>query len=47
MRPSRGMGALAPSKVPRAKRRGDSVPVPCLAKGGVPAAPKGAKKDCK
>ena len=27
MRPSRGMGAIAPSKVPRAKRRGDSQPV--------------------
>ena len=23
MRPSRGMGAIAPSKIPRAKRRGD------------------------
>lgn len=27
MMPSRGMGAVAPSKVPRAKRRGDSKPV--------------------
>ncbi len=27
MKPSRGMGAIAPSKVPRAKRRGDSQPV--------------------
>jgi len=27
MRASRGMGAIAPSKVPRAKRRGDSQPV--------------------
>jgi hypothetical protein len=27
MMPSRGMGAMAPSKVPRAKRRGDSKPV--------------------
>jgi hypothetical protein len=27
MMPSRGMGAIAPSKVPRAKRRGDKKPV--------------------
>ena len=27
MRPSRGMGAIAPSKIPRAKRRGDDKPV--------------------
>jgi len=27
MRPSRGMGAVAPSKIPRAKRRGDTKPV--------------------
>lgn len=27
MMPSRGMGAMAPNKVPRAKRRGDSKPV--------------------
>ena len=27
MMPSRGMGAIAPSKVPRAKRRGDNKPV--------------------
>lgn len=27
MRPSRGMGVIAPSKVPRAKRRGDAKPV--------------------
>jgi hypothetical protein len=27
MRPSRGMGAMLPSKVPRAKRRGDDKPV--------------------
>ena len=27
MMPSRGMGIVAPSKVPRAKRRGDSKPV--------------------
>ena len=27
MMPSRGMGAMAPSKIPRAKRRGDSKPV--------------------
>lgn len=27
MRPSRGMGAMMPKKVPRAKRRGDSKPV--------------------
>lgn len=27
MMPSRGMGAIAPNKVPRAKRRGDSKPV--------------------
>lgn len=27
MRPSRGMGIIAPSKVPRAKRRGDDKPV--------------------
>jgi len=27
MMPSRGMGAIAPGKVPRAKRRGDSKPV--------------------
>ena len=27
MMPSRGMGAIAPSKVPRAKRRGDDKPV--------------------
>jgi len=27
MMPSRGMGVMAPSKVPRAKRRGDDIPV--------------------
>jgi hypothetical protein len=27
MMPSRGMGVMAPSKIPRAKRRGDSKPV--------------------
>ena len=27
MRPSRGMGAISPSKVPRARRRGDEQPV--------------------
>jgi len=27
MMPSRGMGAVAPSKIPRAKRRGDNKPV--------------------
>lgn len=27
MRPSRGMGAISPSKVPRARRRGDEKPV--------------------
>ena len=27
MMPSRGMGAIAPRKVPRAKRRGDNKPV--------------------
>ena len=27
MMPSRGMGAMSPSKVPRAKRRGDKKPV--------------------
>ena len=27
MMPSRGMGAVAPSKIPRAKRRGDDKPV--------------------
>ena len=27
MMPSRGMGAIAPAKVPRAKRRGDDKPV--------------------
>lgn len=27
MMPSRGMGAMAPSKIPRAKRRGDDKPV--------------------
>ena len=27
MMPSRGMGAIAPGKVPRAKRRGDDKPV--------------------
>jgi len=27
MMPSRGMGAMAPSKIPRAKRRGDNKPV--------------------
>ena len=27
MMPSRGMGVIAPSKIPRAKRRGDSKPV--------------------
>lgn len=33
MRESRGMGAIAPSKQPKAKRRGDSETVPCMAKG--------------
>lgn len=27
MMPSRGMGAMSPSKIPRAKRRGDDKPV--------------------
>ena len=27
MMPSRGMGAMAPSKIPRTKRRGDNKPV--------------------
>jgi len=27
MMPSRGMGVIAPRKVPRAKRRGDDIPV--------------------
>jgi hypothetical protein len=27
MKPSRGMGVIAPGKIPRAKRRGDSQPV--------------------
>lgn len=27
MMPSRGMGVIAPRKIPRAKRRGDSKPV--------------------
>lgn len=27
MMPSRGMGAMSPSKIPRAKRRGDNKPV--------------------
>jgi hypothetical protein len=27
MKPSRGMGAMMPKKIPRAKRRGDSKPV--------------------
>ena len=27
MMPSRGMGVMAPSKVPKAKRRGDDIPV--------------------
>ena len=27
MMPSRGMGAISPKKIPRAKRRGDSKPV--------------------
>lgn len=41
MMPSRGMGVMAPDKIPRAKRRGDSKPVigtdkPIrMAKGGV------------
>ncbi len=34
MRPSRGMGAMLPSKVPRAKRRGDDKPVKRFKKGG-------------
>jgi hypothetical protein len=41
MMPSRGMGAMAPSKIPRAKRRGDDKPVEGtgkpirMAKGGL------------
>jgi len=41
MMPSRGMGAMAPSKIPRAKRRGDNKPVKGtgkpirMAKGGL------------
>lgn len=27
MKPSRGMGAMMPKKIPRAKRRGDDKPV--------------------
>ena len=39
MMPSRGMGAMSPSKIPRAKRRGDNKPVmgtcePRYAEGG-------------
>ena len=34
MRPSRGMGAMMPSKIPRAVRRGDSEPVKKLREGG-------------
>ena len=34
MMPSRGMGAMAPSKIPRAKRRGDDKPVKTFKKGG-------------
>lgn len=34
MIPSRGMGKLAPSKIPKAKRRGDDKPVKMLKKGG-------------
>jgi hypothetical protein len=34
MLPSRGMGAVMPKKVPRAKRRGDDKPVKMLKKGG-------------
>ncbi len=34
MMPSRGMGAMAPSKIPRAKRRGDNKPVKTFKKGG-------------
>lgn len=35
MRPSRGMGAMMPSKIPRAVRRGDSEPIKKLRKGGL------------
>lgn len=35
MRPSRGMGAMMPSKIPRAVRRGDSEPVKKLREGGL------------
>jgi hypothetical protein len=41
MMPSRGMGVVAPSKIPRAKRRGDGKPVEGtgkpirMAKGGL------------
>lgn len=34
MMPSRGMGSMAPSKIPRAKRRGDDKPVKLFKKGG-------------
>lgn len=34
MRPSRGMGAMMPSKVPRAVRRGDAKPVKKFKEGG-------------
>jgi hypothetical protein len=35
MRPSRGMGAMMPSKVPRAVRRGDAKPVKKFKEGGL------------
>lgn len=34
MMPSRGMGAMSPSKIPKTKRRGDEKPVKMLKKGG-------------
>lgn len=33
MRPSRGMGALAPGKLPKPRRREDGEPVPSYAEG--------------
>lgn len=35
MRPSRGMGIISPTKVPRAKRRGDSESVKTYKAGGL------------
>lgn len=34
MRPSRGMGGIAPKKVPKAKRRGDDQPVKLFRQAG-------------